>query len=300
MTDVSGLDSPVDADAWRGIQAALRHDACLRAEMLQPAQPAVYQQDLETLAGRDDLVIAGSFLLSDAVATVAPERPATRFLLVDPLVIPAGQSNLAIITFREDQAGFLAGALAAMVTRTRVVAGVYGLEGGAMSRYRHGFEQGAATVDASIRVLGAYQGSSDGPPFGNAGWGQAQARHFIGLDADIVFGAGGTTGLGALVAAADAGRFCIGAGSDAFLTGVAARPCLLSSAITRVDRAVETVVREAWQGRWQAGPRAFGVIEGGVGLAPFHEHESTVSAEIRARLETITQQLASGQLLDGN
>jgi len=102
------------------------------------------------------------------------------------------------------------------------------------------------------------------------------------------------------LAAADAGRFCIGAGSDAFLTGVAARPCLLSSAITRVDRAVETVVREAWQGRWQAGPRAFGVIEGGVGLAPFHEHESTVSAEIRARLETITQQLASGQLLDGN
>jgi basic membrane protein A and related proteins len=300
LTDVSGLDSPVDADAWRGVQAARDHDPCLHVEMLRPRQPATYQRDLEMLAARDDLVIAGSFLLSDAVAIVAPERPATRFVLVDPLVIPAGHSNLAIITFREDQAGFLAGALAAMVTRTRVVAGVYGLEGGAMSRYRHGFERGAATVDGSIRVLGAYQGSSDGPPFGNASWGQAQARRFIALNADVIFGAGGTTGLGALAAAADAGRVCIGAGSDAFLTDVAARPCLLSSAITRVDRAVEIVVAEAWQGRWRAGPRAFGVNDGGVGLAPFRDHERAISAGMRARLATLTEQLAAGQLLDGN
>ena len=300
VTDVSGLDSPVDADAWTGVQAAVHQGACLRAEILRSTQPATYQANLKTLAGRNDLVIAGSFLLSQAVAIVARERPATRFLLVDPLVLPAGQSNLAIMTFREDQAGFLAGALAAMVTRTRVLAGVYGLEGGAMSRYRHGFERGAAAVDASVRVLGAYQGPSDGPPFGNGLWGEAQARRFVALDADVIFGAGGTTGQGALLAAADAGRLCIGAGSDAYGTDGAARSCLLTSAVTRVDRAVETVVREAREGRWQAGARAFGVADGGVGLAPFHEHETAVTVEMRARLEAITQQLASDRLLEEN
>ena len=115
-----------------------------------------------------------------------------------------------------------------------------------------------------------------------------------------MFGAGGTTGLGALTAAADAGRSCIGAGSDAFLTDVAARSCLLSSAVTQVDHAVETVVSEARGGRWQTGPRAFGVNDGGVGLAPFHDHEGAISAGMRARLATLTEQLAAGQLLDGN
>jgi len=94
---------------------------------------------------RYDLVIAGSFLLTDDVVQIARANPATHFVLVDPLVIPTGPANLQVLVFRDDQAAFLAGALAGLVTQTGVVAGVYGPEGTGDKNNRLGFEHAPAT-----------------------------------------------------------------------------------------------------------------------------------------------------------
>jgi basic membrane protein A len=252
------------------------------------------------LADRDDLVIAGSFLLTDAVTAAAAARPSGRFLLVDPLLMPAARSNLAVISFREDQAGFLAGALAAMVSRTKVLGGVYGPEVGAMTRYRKGFETGAATIDPAITVLGVYQPAADGRPFGNAEWGQEQASSWLSRGADVIFGAGGSTGEAALLPAAKSHRYCIGAGGDEFLTVPSAQACLLTSALIQPDRAIETAILSAADGHWTAGRQVFGIQEGAVGLAPFHQFETTVSAAMRARLWSLEAQLSHGEFLEGN
>ncbi|MDQ6711379.1 MAG: BMP family ABC transporter substrate-binding protein [Candidatus Dormibacteraeota bacterium] len=304
MTDVTQLNSPVDAQGWAGVQAAARANPCVLAELQRSTGPTDSEQNLEAAAGRSDLVIAGSFLLTEAVAVVAPRHPAVRFVLVDPLAIASPTANLVVITFREDQAAFLAGALAAMVTHSRILGGVYGLDSGAMTRYRHGFERGAAFIDPAIRVLGAYQGATDGPPFGNASWGDERARQFIDRGADVIFGAGGTTGQGALPAAARAGRLCIGAGIDDYLSDAPARSCLLTSAVTHAGVAVETVVLEVVAGRWVPGLRRLGLAEGAVGLAPFHEFEARVTPEMRRHLSELQTALAAGTgpagLLDKN
>jgi len=252
------------------------------------------------LADRDDLVIAGSFLLTDAVTAAAAARPSGRFLLVDPLLMPAARSNLAVISFREDQAGFLAGALAAMVSRTKVLGGVYGPEVGAMTRYRKGFETGAATIDPAITVLGVYQPAADGRPFGNAEWGQEQASSWLSRGADVIFGAGGSTGEAALLPAAKSHRYCIGAGGDEFLTVPSAQACLLTSALIHPDQAVETAILSAAEGHWTSGSQVFGIQEGAVGLAPFHQFEFTISAAMRVRLSSLGEQLSHGEFLEGN
>jgi basic membrane protein A len=300
VTDIAQLDSGVDADGWAGVQAAATAHGCISTELLRSARPDDYVANLDSLAAHHDLVVAGSFLLTDAVATAARKHPSVRFVLVDPLVAPAPQPNLAVITFREDQAAFLAGALAAMVTRTAVVGGVYGLQGGAMTRYRLGFEQGVAAVDPSIRVLGAYQPASEGPPFGNLAWGRQQAGRWLTGGADVIFGAGGTTGEGALLAAAEAHQLCVGAGTDLYPIDPLARTCLLTSAITRVDRAVALELLQARDGRFTAGERAFGLAEEGVGLAPYHQLDARVTPDIRMRVEALAVELAAGRLLDGN
>ena len=301
VTDINQLRGTVDADGWAGVQLAARSTPCLQAELIRSTDPARYQADLEGAADRhDDLVIAASFLLTDAVEAAAQHRPATRYVLVDPLVTPPAQGNLAIVSFREDQAAFLAGALAGMITTTNVLGGVYGLEGGAVTRYRWGFEQGARYVNPSVRLLGTYQGAQDGAPFGNPDWGAAQARHFLTQGADVIFGAGGSTGQGALLAAAQAGRRCIGAEVDEYVTDRAAASCLLTSAVTHVDQAVEVEVLDALAGRWVSGSRAFGIGEGGVGLAPYHELDAAVMPAMRQRLGAITAELAAGRLLDRN
>jgi len=299
VTDVTELGSPVDAQGWAGVTAASRANGCLKAELRRSADPTAYDANLDAVAKTNDLVIAGSFLLTEAVATVARRHPGVRFLLVDPLVAPASEPNLSVIAFREDQAAFLAGALAAMVSQSRVLGGIYSLEGGAMTRYRNGFELGAHTIDPAIRVLGVYQGPEDGTPFGNPTWGAQQARTLMSLGADVIFGAGGTTGQGALPAAARANRLCIGAGIDDFASDPPARPCLLTSAVTHIDRAVETTVVDAAGGRWAGGLRQFGISDSGVGLAPFHELEPRVTPEMRRRLGELASELATGTLSAG-
>ena len=62
-----------------------------------------------------------------------------------------GPTNYAGIQFREDQAGFLVGALAALVATDMsdgpyVVAGVYGIDIPPVIKFRNGFEQGARYV----------------------------------------------------------------------------------------------------------------------------------------------------------
>jgi basic membrane protein A len=266
VADVAGLDSRADAAAWRGVRDALRSLPCTRADAAVPTRPSQYRQLLQAYAGYD-LVIAGTFLLTDPVADVARANPGTRFLLVDPIVAPPAQPNLAVLVFREDQAAYLAGALAGSVSRTGVIAGVYG-PGGAMDQgKRNGFERGAASVRPGIRVLGAYQPAGDDLPYANPGWGAAQAKAFVREGADVIFASGGSTGRGALRGAEQAGSKCIGDDVESSL-GPAISDCLVASAIKHVDRGVALIVADAATGHWAGGINSVGLAEGAVELAP--------------------------------
>jgi len=293
ITDVAGLQSTGDADGWRGVGDAVRDHPCAHARLIVPSRPSEYRHALQTGAdGHDDLVIAASFLLTDAVVDAARANPGTRFVLVDPLVATPRVPNLAVLSFREDQAAYLAGALAGLLTRSGVVAGVYGPDGATDQAHRLGFEHGARYARPGVRVLGAYQPASEGAPYANPGWGAAQARMFVVQGADVIFGAGGATGQGALLAAAQAGQSCIGTGaSDASAAG-----CLLTSTVKFIDGAVRATIIDAAAGRWSGGPRALGLAQMAVGLAPLRR---PVPGDALRRLQAITDLLAVGELTTG-
>ena len=240
-------------------------------------------------------MIAASFLLTDAVVDAAQANPNTRFVLVDPILAPVGQPNLAVLVFRDDQTAYLAGALASMVTKTGVIAGVYGPGGSADQRNRSGFEHGAAYVSPSVRVLGAYQPAADGLPYASPGWGAAQARNFAQQGADVIFASGGLTGKGALRGAAQAGSMCIGAdiGSS---TDPVVIDCLLARGIKHLDRGVALMVADAAAGRRVGGVHSVGLSEGAVELGPV-QHE-LFPGQLDA-LQTIAAKLEDGTLTTG-
>jgi len=295
VTDVAGSQSAVDVEGWRGVGDALRDRPCAHAERIISRRPSDYRNNLQAAADRhDDLVIAGSFLLTDAVVDAARANPATHFMLVDPIVIPDDQANLVVLSFREDQAAFLAGALAGMMTKTGIVAGIYGPEGADDRLNRLGFEHGAQYARPGLRMLGAYQPATEGAPYANPAWGAAQARTFLDQGADVIFGAGGSTGVGALRAAALAGRLCVGAGTT---DDLAAAPCLLTSSVKFIDRGVKLAVSDVAAGRWSGGIRELGLAQQAVGLSPLTDPRLT--PEIRRRLQMISDLLAAGTLATG-
>jgi basic membrane protein A len=287
VTDAELLRSNVDEDGWRGVSAALQHEPCARARLVISPRPSEYRPNLERAANyQPDLVIGASLLLRDSVMETARAHPEIRFLLVDPVVTTPGAANLAVLAFREDQAAYLAGALAAMVTRSGIVAGVYGPEGEPDRIHRLAFEHGAAQVRRGLTVLGAYQPPTEPSPYTNPAWGAKQARAFIALGADVIFGIGGTTGEGALQAAAQSRTGCIGADPPE----PASSACLLATTTTAIDRAVEAAVREAAAGHWRGGVHWLGLTDGMVGL----KTGPSVPADIVQRLDQLREQLRSG------
>jgi len=288
VADVAGLRSSVDAAGWRGVDEALGNVGCAAAHLALPARPSEYRRTLQAYAG-DDLVIAGSFLLTDAVTDIARANPATHFVLVDPIVGPPDLPNLAVLTFRSDQAAFLAGALAAMVTRTGVVAGVYGPDGAMDRTNRLGFEHGARYARPDVRVLGAYQPAGNAP-YADLAWGAAQARAFVGQHADVIFGAGGTTGQGALLAAAQSGVACI----NEDLAASSDPSCVIATGVKFINRGVRTAVADAIAGRWQSGVHSLGIAEGAVGLSL--GKDPGLTSDVRERVLTIADLLAAGSI----
>jgi basic membrane protein A len=294
VTDVGGLRA--DGDAYRGMTAALSTVGCGQSELISSLRPSEYGANLRLAAGHHpDLVVAASFLLTDAAVDAARADPQTEFLLVDPILPPAGLPNLETLRFRRDQSAFLAGALAAMLTETGVVAGVYGPGGLADQLQRAAFEHGAHYARPAIQVLGAYQPAGDGVPYDNPRWGAAQAEMFSAQRADVIFGGAGATGSGALQGATIAGRLCIGA-SAAGPPDSGAPSCLIGSMTTSVQRGVELAVLAACCGSWRPGTFDVGLAEGAVGFQTFR---GAARPDVQRRLQDIVDALIGGSLTTG-
>jgi len=252
-----------------------------------------------------DAVITVGFLIADATRAAALENPDTYFIGVDQFVGPDADGNEAPanyvgLQFREDQSGFLAGALAALMTESDIVGGVYGIDIPPVKKFRNGFEQGARYVNPDITLLGTYI-----PSFVDPAAGGAAANQFIGEGADVIFGAGGPTGSGGITEAAKKGVYVIGVDQDEYLTTFGAgesegADMIISSAMKRVDQAVYVAV-EALVNGGEDFPGGSNLIlsaeNDGIGFAP--AHDSDVPEEVTAQVEEIYAGLKDGSVCPG-
>ena len=126
------------------------------------------------------------------------------------------------------------------------------------------------------------------------------AKALFDQGADVIFGAGGQTGNGALqevAAAVEAGGslYCIGVDTDQWETLPAAHPCLVSSAVKQITPGVVDLI-----GKFAAdGTMTAGNQFGPAGLAPFHDFEDKVPQEVKDKLDEISAGLADGSITTG-
>lgn len=169
-----------------------------------------------------------------------------------------------------------------------------------VKRFRVGYENGVAFINPDAQVLGTYI-----PSFTDPATGASVANQFIGEGADIIFGAGGPTGSGAIKAAAEQGVFVIGVDQDEYFTtfGGGTSPGanrLISSALKSVDVGVYDQIIAIANGRFTGNGNYILTVEnGGISYAPFHDTEDQIPAAVVARLEEIKAALADGSVTTG-
>lgn len=299
VTDVGKVDDRTFNEfAYQGMLRAVKEFG-LKSAFIETLQPTDYEKNIEQfVAAGYEMIITVGFMLGDATRKLAQQYPQVRFAIVDFAYNPPIE-NIIGLTFAEDQAGFLAGTLAGLMTRSRTVGMVAGMELPPVVRFRKGYEAGVRHVCRDCRVLGVYIGSFTDPARG-----KTAALSQMDEGADVIFGAGGTTGSGAILGAAQAGAWVIGVDQDEFFTTfkhgqVKGANRLLSSAIKRVDNAVYGAVKLAVEGTFTGGTHLFEARNKGVALAPFHATEGAIPATVKTGLQEIAAGLQAGTLQTG-
>ncbi len=298
VTDVGRVnDGTFNQFAYEGMIAAV-DEFGLESTFIETQAQTDYDTNINTCVqeGFDAIVTVG-FLIGDATLAAAEANPGVYFIGVDQFFMDH-PSNLAGIQYREDQGGFLAGALAAMMTESGTVAGVYGIDIPPVVKFRNGFEQGAEYVDPAISLLGVYIDDFVAPDRG-----ASAAEQFMGEGADVIFGAGGPTGSGGIKRAAEEGTWVIGVDQDEYYTtfGSGVTPgveYLISSAIKRVDLGVYDQILGVMNGTFVGGGLyILDAANGGITYAP--PHDAAVPQDTLDMLELIRQGLADGSIDTG-
>lgn len=158
VTDVGNIDDQsFNQYTWQGVQ-----DFCsannLNANYYRPTEDSdaarLEQMDNAVNDGAKSIVVAG-YLFGSAIAEAQEKYPDVQFLALDVSTADLGDktpmANTALITYKEEQAGYLAG-YAAVYDGYKELGFLGGMAVPAVIRYGYGFVQGA---EAAAKEIGA-------------------------------------------------------------------------------------------------------------------------------------------------
>jgi basic membrane protein A and related proteins len=301
VTDVGSInDKSFNQSSYEGIVRAQKE---LGAEIkyIETKDAKDYSKNIDQFVQEKyDVIVTVGFAIGEATIAAAKASPNVKFIGVDQFQVPGQElPNLAGLVFEEDKAGYLAGALAAMVSKSKNIGGVFATDAvPPVWRFGEGYRAGAKSVEPNIQLQIIYHNQVGlDKTFTDPAWGKATALAMFDKGADIVFGGGGNTGNGALAAAAerkDRGVLCIGVDTDQYETVPEARPVILTSAIKLLTPGVFNLVKAVQDNTFKGGN-----VNGDVGLAPYHEQASKVTPDMQARIDKLNADLKSGAVKTG-
>ena len=298
VTDIGGLDDrSFNFLANKGLTQA-KKELKVEGRVFISKSNADYVPNLTTAArGGYNLVIAVGFLMADATAQVAKRFPKTKFAIIDNTGVSANlkgkPTNVRGLLFKEQEAGYLVGYLAARQVTLHPVGGnmVLGAVGGLkippVDRFIAGYYAGAKKANPKVKVVHSY--SQD---FVDQAKCKEQALNQIANGAGVVFQVAGQCGLGVLSAAKEKKVFGIGVDADQGYLG----PHVMTSATKKVDVAVFTTIQAAqksgaaFKTNFDA---IFSVKTNGVGYGKI---SSRISPALKTAVENIRKQIASGKI----
>lgn len=294
VTDVGEVDDKsFNQSAWEGVQKGVEELKGL-ANYVETKDAKDYGANIQLFLDKGyDVIVTVGFALGTATVEAAKANPDVKFIGVDQGQWTEVVPNVAGLIFDEAKSGFLAGVLAGSLTQTNTVAAVLGTDlVPPVVSFNKGYIAGAKWANPEVTVISTYHPGGMDVAFTDPEWGATTAKQAIEQGADVVFGAGGKTGNGALIETAGvAGAYCIGVDSDQWETVPEAHACLVSSAMKLITPGVVDLLKLAKSGEFPSGN-----FFGGAGLAPFHDFDSKVSAEVKDKLAAGEKAYDAGEI----
>lgn len=306
ITDTGGIDDKsFNATAWKGIQDAITEYG-IEGKYLESKEVADYEKNLNAFVEEKcDLIVTVGFLIGDATKATAEANPDLKFSIVDYSYDPA-VSNIVGQIFETDEAAYLAGYVAAGVTKTGKVGTFGGLPIPTVTIFMKGFAEGVAKYNevhgTAVEVLGWDLNDDTKGLFTNTFDDQQKGRELavslLDEGADIIMPVAGPVGLGAAAAIVERGSgYLIGVDSDWYLTSPEYASITLTSVMKMMDSTTKQVIKSVIDGTFTGGNVVGTLANNGVQIAPFHDLDSLVSAELKAEVEQLKADIIAGKIV---
>jgi basic membrane protein A len=327
VTDVGSVnDNSYNEASYVGAQEGATAIGADPPPVVVPNSAADYAPLIQALADQEfDVIVTTGVNLMPATAAAAKKNPKIWFIGVDqqPCINATGDydptgkdcsgdiskllPNYIATDYAEDQAGYLAGIVAASATRSKLIGAIGGAAiCGPCVRYMQGYDLGAKSVDPAIKVKTAFVADSDVKVgFSDQAAGKTFATQFINQYAglDVLFQAAGVTGAdtltgkGILDAACTAAISAIGVDVDQYTSYPAAQPCILTSAEKHYSTSVAAAILAISTGSATGGLKMFDAGNDGIGVSSFHDAASKLPADIQSRIDSAISGMKAGSVV---
>ncbi|HHY37501.1 MAG TPA: BMP family ABC transporter substrate-binding protein [Clostridia bacterium] len=275
-----------NATAYQGLQM-IKEELGAEIAYSEKVAPSDFEEVFRGYASQGfDVIFGHGFQFGDPAMKVAKEFPNTKFIITStdisqpPNVASLGNSNL--------EQGFVGGALCALLTKSKIVGSVGGMEIPSIIAYMDGFKAGCKYIDPNVKPLISYIGNFD-----DAAKGKELALAMIQEGADVINHDADHAGLGVIEAAKEKGVMAVGAISD---QNEVAPEVVVNSALSDLSRAYVLIVKDILAGKFEAKCVNYGIKEGTVGLAPWHNWEDKVDQSIKDRMNQLIEDVKNGKL----
>ena len=296
--DVGGRgDKSFNDAAYKGLEEA-KKQLGIEFDYIEPqGEGADREAALRQMAADPEvkMVIGVGLLFTDDITAIAREFPDKKFVCIDYNPQPGSRipDNLAGIVFEEKKGSFLAGAIAALASKTGTVGFIGGMDSSVIRKFENGFTEGARYVKPEIKVISGFIGMT-GTAFNDPAKGKELALGQYGRGADVVYEAAGASGLGVIEAARQSGKFVICTDMD---QEYLAPGRVLTSMTKAVDKAVVKMVEEGRNNTFKGGRQEVFGLDGRYTDYVFNDRNSPlIGAAAHDRVEGIRKEIMSGKI----
>jgi basic membrane protein A len=286
-----------------------------------------YANNIQTLVDKGcTAIVTVGFLQTQATIDAAAANKTIAFAQVDTAwgcgpdftcgtADDTEPANYTGLDYQVDQASMLAGYLAAGWTKSGKIGTYGGLAFPGVTRFMDGLYAGiqwhnehkGSTVtligwDGSqadpVAAGGAFVGGSGGnDTWGDPAKGEQLAKTLLDQGVDIVHPVAGATGNGSIKAMQEAGKWAIGVDTDQYISiGAPSNAALLTSAQKAIDVSVLNFFNQVETGYLGGKDYSGTIANGGVLLAPFHDYDAQIPADLKADLDDLKAKLSDGTL----
>jgi len=314
--DTGGVDDKsFNASSWAGAQSAAKANPTISVEYLPSASSADYKVNIKKFVDNKCNVIVGvGFAISGAIVESAKANPTIKYAVVDDSALDHGAdgsvypgspvANVKGLTFATNESAFLAGYLAAGVTKTGKVATYGGAPYPTVTIFMDGFAKGVAYYNKvkgkSVTVLGWDPAKQTGEfigDFANTTKALQTSKNFEQAGADIILPVAG--GLGAVTAqnSMTSGKSkVIWVDTDGFVSANKYASVLLTSVQKGLGESVASVINEVAAGKFTNAAYVGTIKNGGTKIAPYHDLIRVVPSALRNEVIKLSTAISSGKV----